>query len=344
MRCSAVSFFLIGIGVASNTLGLDPAPTDLYVRVVDVGAGHCAVVKMPGNYFMVYDAGNYEDSGATCVAAAWNIVPPNEPIDFMVLSHSDADHLGGVKAILDVYTVKTVLRTGVYRETVTWRESYNAIMYERYDPGFGDGEKFTDLSLEHAAVHPGSTFRFGDTWVTVVIGYHEPPADWPPLSLSNRRNAVSIVIRIVYAGRSVLLTGDTVGRQIDDPPDVCIAAEKAMVQASAAIPIDSDVLVAPHHGADNGSSTAFIQAVNPEYVIFPAGHKHQHPRASTAQRYLDAGLTLSKMFRTDRGDDEGDKEWDHGRIVGHVDPKGDDDVDIIITIDGDVQVAYRNSP
>ncbi len=49
------------------------------------------------------------------------------------------------------------------------------------------------------------------------------------------------------------------------------------------------------------------------------------------------------MFRTDRGDDEGAKEWDHERVNGHSDPAGDDDMDIIITKDGDVQVAYRDS-
>lgn len=113
-----------------------------------------------------------------------------------------------------------------------------------------------------------------------------------------------------------------------------------MVEIRSVIPIDSDVVIAPHHGADNGGSTAFIKAVSPKFVIFPAGHKHEHPRRVAAQRYLDNGVVAKNMFRTDGGDDEGTKEWNHERVNGHEDDVGDDDVDIIITKTGVVKVAY----
>ena len=48
------------------------------------------------------------------------------------------------------------------------------------------------------------------------------------------------------------------------------------------------------------------------------------------------------MFRTDRGDDEGVAEWAEGRIDGHKDKPGDDDVDIMISADGTLTVKYRN--
>ena len=93
-----------------------------------------------------------------------------------------------------------------------------------------------------------------------------------------------------------------------------------------------------------GDSTGVrLAAVDSKFVIFPAGHKHDRARKAAAERYLAQGVELAKMFRTDRGDDEGSKEWDHERVDGHSDPAGDDDVDIIITKDGDVQVAYRYS-
>ena len=52
------------------------------------------------------------------------------------------------------------------------------------------------------------------------------------------------------------------------------------------------------------------------------------------------------MFRTDRGDDERspgepDREWDHERVNGQRDGTGDDDVDIVISQNGTVQVQYR---
>jgi competence protein ComEC len=139
-----------------------------------------------------------------------------------------------------------------------------------------------------------------------------------------------------------LFTGDAVGRHLGDPDDALLGSERVMVESAHVIPINSDVLVAPHHGADNGSSTAFIQAVDPEWVIFPAGHDHEHPREATAQRYLAHGVSLNNIFRTDLGDDEGGTEWDHGRINGNTDPAGDDDVDILIRSTGEIIVEYRN--
>jgi hypothetical protein len=42
----------------------------------------------------------------------------------------------------------------------------------------------------------------------------------PPLDPSERNNALSIVVRFEYAGHSVLLTGDTVGRPLPHLQDV----------------------------------------------------------------------------------------------------------------------------
>ena len=53
-------------------------------------------------------------------------------------------------------------------------------------------------------------------------------------------------------------------------------------------------------------------------------------------------MVVDKMFRTDRGDDEGLKEWSHARIDGHKDKSGDDDVDVLIRADGEILVEYGN--
>ena len=68
--------------------------------------------------------------------------------------------------------------------------------------------------------------------------------------------------------------------------------------------------------------------------------------AVTAQRYLNNGVLLANMFRTDRGDDERspgqlDREWAHERVNEQHDGTGDDDVDIVIRQDGTTQVQYR---
>jgi glyoxylase-like metal-dependent hydrolase (beta-lactamase superfamily II) len=70
---------------------LDVEPDDVYVRIVDVGPGLCAVITVHGGSSMVYDAGHW--NGQHCIRAVRELIT-NDAIDLLVISHSDADHLG----------------------------------------------------------------------------------------------------------------------------------------------------------------------------------------------------------------------------------------------------------
>ena len=195
------------------------------------------------------------------------------------------------------------------------------------------------MNLQTVNLTTGEQIVLGDAVVTLVAGWGE--WDGNGLSTSEERNVISIVVRLEYAGHSILYGGDTVGRRIGDPDNACKDAELFMVDNVQDVPLDSDVMIAPHHGADNGSSQCFIEAVDPDFVIFSAGHQHRHPRAATAERYQNHGIQLSNIYRTDLGDDEGGSEWSRGRVADCVDSRGDDDVEIILPSSGSVQVAYR---
>lgn len=326
--------------VVVPVVALNPEDGAVFIRVVDVGPGLCCVVKIPGDHYLIYDAGYYQGAGETATTEAIRgLIPAGADIDLLVLSHSDSDHLGAVDWICDTYRVRRVLHSGHQRSTNVWQAADQAIRLEREIDGC------LDINLRNVEFPPSATYRFGDAFVTMVCGFSDPPAAWGALNQSEKRNAGSIVVRLKFAGKAVLFPGDSVGRHSEDPPDTCLATEKFMIEMAPVIALDADVLIAPHHGADNASSEAFIRAVHPEYVIFSAGHQFDHPRAVAAQRYVDAGVSLDKMFRTDRGDDEsadGDEEWAYERQAGHRDEPGDDDVDILIRPTGEVVVAYRN--
>lgn len=335
-RILFVVLFLVLTTLSRPVDALDPEPDAVFMRVVDTGAGLCCVILLPGNHAIIYDAGQFQNPGeAAADLAIRQLLPVGRDLDLLVLSHSDADHLGNVPQICENYRVRRVIRDRMERTTDTWKAARDAVEAER------DTHGCIDTRLGAVNFPHGGTFRFGDAFVTMVAGWGEPPDEWGLTDTAERFNSVSVVIRIAYKGKSILLTGDTVGRHRDDPAEVCIAAERAMVDAAQAIRIDADVLVAPHHGADNGSSTDFIRAVNPRFVIFSAGHDHEHPRAVTAGRYLAAGIPTTRMFRTDLGDDEGGAEWAFGRLSGNVDRPGDDDVDVLIRADGTLLVEYR---
>ena len=161
---------------------------------------------------------------------------------------------------------------------------------------------------------------------------------------SERRNAISVLLRLDYRGRSVLFTGDTVGRRLTDPDDACKDAEKLMVDSHTAdtVSLKADVLIASHHGANNGSSDCVLEAIAPQFVVFSSGHDHQHPTLAAATRILNRGVPVNRIYRTDFGDDEqpGVFEWKVNSIPGCSDSAGDDDVEIALRDGGTVDLDY----
>lgn len=179
---------------------------DLYVRVVDVGAGECCVIKIPGDtkkpggYFVVYDAGNWKDSGHSAISAIGEVVPDDAEIDLMVLSHTDADHLGAVEKICDGYKVREIWHSGMKREnpTRTLKNALQAIKDERSQ----DDCVEVKLSDNNARPDPGHKLTFGNATLTFICGSAEPLKEWgiPKSRKSEWHNAGSIVVRVEYKG------------------------------------------------------------------------------------------------------------------------------------------------
>ena len=49
--------------LASPALSLEPEADAVFVRVVDCGPALCCVVKLPGDRYMIYDAGHWQNPG-----------------------------------------------------------------------------------------------------------------------------------------------------------------------------------------------------------------------------------------------------------------------------------------
>lgn len=311
-------------------------PDSATVRVVDVGAGLCTLTEAPPGEYMVFDAGRWDNS--ECVQAAHEFIE-GDGIELMFISHSDADHLGNANELLGQFHVHRLVHTGYERDITNWKRMMDSVAAAARD---------RNLSVRSLATHPirpGEELQLGDATVTFVGGWHQ----WKRTDLdeSSDRNAVSIVVRLDYAGQSVLFGGDAVGRDRNDDPDACRHSEAVMVDRhhSNVVSLAADVLIAPHHGADNASSQCLVDAVDPEWVVFSAGHDHAHPRAAAAERYEAGGTTPSHILRTDRGDDENhpDEWWkDASSVEGCNDDPGDDDVEIVLRSDSTLSVGYRH--
>ena len=219
MRISSRSAAICLLLASIPAHALEYGAKDVYVRVVDVGPGLCTITEAPNKHFMVYDAGHWH--GERCLKAVRELVPLGGTIDLLIISHSDADHMGDADKILKKFDVKQIIWTGFFRDKEFWKVVNEAIADEHEYAGA------SVLNLQSDDIELGTEFALGDATVTFVAGW----PNWPDsqLSPSARRNAISIVVGLEYRGHSVLFTGDTVGRRTDDLPNACKDAEKIIV-------------------------------------------------------------------------------------------------------------------
>jgi len=239
------------ISVIFILLFTPPASAAMKTRIVDVGPGLCAITEIDKSHYFLYDAGHWQ--GRRCYDALSEMVIGND-IELMVLSHSDSYHLGDAARILNNFSVKSIVRTGMGRSTATWRRTDEAISLEA---SFGSQV----YNLQEYKLKPGR-LAFGLSGAQVSILYGREA--WTGLSESENRNAISIAARLSYKGHSILFTGDTIGRRLDDEPSACKDAKAEMValHLDGHIDLDSDVIIAPHHEGNNGSASCSIKAVS----------------------------------------------------------------------------------
>ena len=242
-----------------------PLPPDqLELRVFDVGQGD-AILLRSGQRALLVDAGPDPET-------AREVLLPRlarlgvEGLDGLVLTHADADHIGGAADILEVLPVTTV-----------WMAS------SRQDHPL--------LSVIEAAARQGGT-RIEEPVDGQALGWHPATVvrvNIAAPSVASGDNNQSMVLHVRYGDSGILLTGD-----------IERAAERAYVDAG--VRLEADVLKVAHHGASTSSSPEFLAAVQPQVAVISAGlgNAFNHPRDEVLRRLRAVG---AHVFRTDLAGD-----------------------------------------
>ena len=259
---AAASFFSASAFATSTSVTKSEDSTIVYV--IDVGAGLCTVTVTPDYKYMVYDAGGTIYSSNQCFNAIQKLIPNDHPIDLLIISHTDSDHLYNAYEILGYYRVKKIVRTGNISEENSSKNPicpYNSNLWCDFNMAVANevaSEQAKVVNLQTTTIPPGFVFPLGNATVTFIAGWAkwnagELARQYPNLSSSDldiensneKRNATSIVVRLDYRDGSVLFTGDTIGRKIDGKKSEIRAAELIMVHRNMSVSINSDVVLAP---------------------------------------------------------------------------------------------------
>lgn len=225
----------------------------LAVRFVDVGQGDGTIVEFPDGKTLVIDAGRDSDSGAAMNATL--SADDRQQIDWLVATHPDADHIGGIPAVISANAVNSVWAPDCNHDT----ETFTRFLQSVADKG---------LSIDAAA--RGKTIATGDNYSIEIL--------WPDTGANfDDTNDYSVVIKVTYGKTTFLFTGD--------------ATTEDLLKADCG---DIDVLKVAHHGSDTGTSGALLTALTPKIAVISYGldNSYGHPTQAVLDALSASGVTV----------------------------------------------------
>lgn len=226
---------------------------ELAVHFLDVDQGDSSLLITPNGKTILIDGGKYT-AGEKVVS--YLKAAGVTSIDYLVATHPDADHIGGLIPVLNQIPVKNVIDSG---------KSHTSQTYMDY---------LTLIDQKNIPFHVAQTGEFIDVDPAIkvqVLNSGEGATD---------NNEASVVLKVTHGSKSFLFTGDA-----------GVQTEADMVSS---FDVNADVLKVSHHGSETGSSQAFLNEVTPTWAVlsFGEGNSYGHPDSVVVNRLTAMGATV----------------------------------------------------
>lgn len=237
-----------------------PVPEDdeALFHFIDVGQGDAILITTSSGNVLV----DTSESGAEEQLFDYLDRADIKKIDYLVLTHPDADHIGNADKIIKNYNIGKVIMSDHVATSKTFERLLDAI---------------EEKDLEVIKPNPGDEFVLGALKMTVI----------GPVEKYDDPNEMSVVIKATFGKNSVMLTGDA---EKESEGDILTYWSKEALKC--------DILKVGHHGSSSSTTAKFFEAVDPEIAVISCGkdNKYGHPHDETMDKLEEAGV---KIFRTD---------------------------------------------
>lgn len=252
------------------------------IHFIDVGLGDSIFMRLPNNKTMLVDCGPNED-GNHVVEYLSDLFTYEkiDALDYLVLTHQDADHVGKGADIFETFQVNAIYRPKVLsKDEVTIYgnpNSYKTSTTQTYNNVIMAAYKEANCEI----IYTEKNIKLFDSDFSVE--FLSPAKD----TYSNS-NDYSPMIMVTYLTRKFLLTGD--GESV---------AEKEVI-ATYGNDLKADVLKVGHHGSNTSTSLEFLEMVKPQIAVISVSenNKYKFPKLETLGRLEVVGakvLTTSKF-------------------------------------------------
>lgn len=180
-------------------------------------------------------------------------------LDIALTTHDDADHIGGMPAVLSKYTVGSIILNDTVASTSL-------------------EENLVELSSREGvttSLTQGDTITLSDNMnATVLYPLRQIP--------ESETNLSSYVLKVTFGSDCAILTGDA-------PESI----ENFLVDMYGD-ELHCKLLKAGHHGSRTSTSERFLATVKPEWVVISAGknNSYGHPHREVIDRVVNRKIQL----------------------------------------------------
>ena len=237
-------------------LGKEPISGELEIHFLDVGQADATLVICDG-YTMLIDTGLDEQG-----TKLQNYLQKQgiDRLDYLVLTHPDADHIGSADVIMTKFEIGTIFISNFEKETKTYKNLFKLI---------------EDNQIKYLTPAVGNVYVLGSATFQILgpnREYEDP-------------NDASITLLITHGENTFLFTGDAEKE-----------AEKDML--SNGLSVAADVYHVGHHGSKTSTSEVLLDAVMPRYAVISCGVDNAYglPDAEVLNHLREREI---KVYRTD---------------------------------------------
>lgn len=209
------------------------------IKFIDVGQGEAILIALPEKTMLI-DAG--PTGSAPKIAQVLQELGRNK-IDYLVATHPDEDHIGGMADVISNTQIGTIYAPNKTNNTATYRKFLAAIQ---------------NNNLQITLAEAGTIIDQTDSYKLEIL-WPKKDANFP------ETNDYSIIIKLTVGNKTFLFTGD--------------APTNAILNSN---PGHIDVLKLSHHGSRTGTTEVLIHKLSPTYAVlsYAVDNSYGHPMQS----------------------------------------------------------------
>jgi competence protein ComEC len=203
-----------------------------------------------------------------------------------IQTHPDMDHMGGLHSFFwekhielenfwDVAHVKKKEKSDFDHSPYSY---VDWVVYTLLRDGYGPGVDGKGIEKNHRVLknlRGGSESYWEEDGIEILSPTQALIDD---CNANDSYNNCSYVIKINYAGRTIILPGDAE-----------MGAWKSVLDNPGPDSMNCDILKAAHHGRESGYCSDAVEAMSPELVICSVGKK---PSTDASDEYASHGATV----------------------------------------------------